>query len=149
MMIAFMVIFVPMMIAFGPVAPFFIRLMLVMPVVPVPFIMAIPDELLPAGSFSPEMVIIPAVLVKVQVRLGFIHHYFVGVIEIEIMITGGQLMRKGPMPSVEVNKLMVRYIVIRLNIRNIIIFHMIVTGWSPGRLNAEIDGKADLCVRRI
>jgi hypothetical protein len=77
----------PMSVTFGFVSPFFVRLMLIVPMVPVPVVMAIPDELL-AGRLSPEMIEVSAVFVKMQVWLGFVDHLFMAMIEIEIMVAG-------------------------------------------------------------
>ena len=56
-------VIIPMTVAFGFVAPFFVRLMLIMPMVPVPFVMGITDELL-AGRLATEMIEVPAMFVE-------------------------------------------------------------------------------------
>jgi hypothetical protein len=141
-------VIIPVTIAFGPVAPFFVCLMLVVPVVLVSVLVVIPDEIL-AMIFPPEVIVVSAVVVEMQVRLGFVHHHFVGMVEIKIIVTWRQFMRKCPVPSVKINKLVGRHIIIGLYVRNIIIFHMIVSCWSPGRLFTDVDRKTDLCLRGV
>jgi hypothetical protein len=120
----------PMPVTFGSVSPLFVGFMLIMPMVPVSVIMAIPDEFL-IRRLAAEMIESGAVLVEMQVGLRFIYHLFVAVIKIKITITGRQFTGKCPMPSVKVNELMVGYVIIRLNVRNIIIFYVVVPGRSP------------------
>jgi hypothetical protein len=67
----------------------------------------------------------------VQVRLGFIHDHFIAVIKVKSVIPGRQLGGKGPVPIAQINELVRRNIIVALDIRNIIIFHMIVSGGTP------------------
>jgi hypothetical protein len=120
----------PMPVAFGPVPPLFVGFMLIMPVVPVPVIMTIPDEFL-IRRLATEMIESAAVIVEMQVGLRVIYHLFVAVIKVKITITGRQIAGICPMSPVKVNKLMVGYIIIGLDVRNIIIFYVVVPGRSP------------------
>ena len=125
--------------------PFFVGLVLVMPVLGVTIIMVAANELL-LVVFAAEMVIVAAVFVVMQVRLRLVDHYFMAVIKVEIMIAGGQFMGKDPAAFALIHELVVRNIIVRLNIGNIVIFHMIVTCRAPRRLNTNVDGKLDLCL---
>jgi hypothetical protein len=133
----------PMPVAFGSVSPFFVRLVLIVPMVPVPLVTAVPDKLL-ARRLSPEMIVGPAVLVKMQVGLRLVHHLFMAMIQIKITVAGGQFMGKCPVSPVQVNELMIRNVIIGLDVGNIIIFHVIVSRGSPGWLYANVDRKMDL-----
>jgi hypothetical protein len=135
--VAFVVIFTPMPVALWLVSPLFVCLVLVMPMLLVAVVMAVADEFL-ARRVSAEMIIVPAVLIKMKIRLWLVDDYFPGMIEIEIIIAGRQFVRKGPMTAVEINELMVGYIVIRLNVRNVIIFHVIVPSGTPGWLDTNV-----------
>jgi hypothetical protein len=149
MPVAIMVVTAPMVLApmpvtFGSVTPFFIGFMLVMPMIPVTVIMTVPDELL-VGRLSAEMIKLPPVFVKMEISLWLIYYLFMTMVKIKIMITGRQFMGKCPMAPVQINKLMIGYIIIGLYIRNIIIFHMIIPRRPPGRLSPDVYGKLKLC----
>jgi hypothetical protein len=148
LVIATLTVITPMPVAFGPVPPLFVGFMLVVPVIPVSLVMTIPDELL-ARPLSAETIELPAVFVEMQVGLRFIHHLFVTVIKIKITVTGRQFTGICPMPPVKINKLMIRYVIISLDIRNIIIFHVVIPGWSPGRLRSDVYRNPDLRLCRI
>jgi hypothetical protein len=144
LVVAFPMLISPMPVAFGPVPPFFPGFMLVVPMVPVSVIMTVPDKFL-LRRLATEMVVVPAMLIIVQIRLRVIHHHFMTVIKIEIVITRRQFMRKCPMTPVKIDKLMVRYIVIGLDVRNVVIFYVIIPCRPPGRLGPDVYGKMDLC----
>jgi len=139
-------IFAPVSVAFRLVSPFFIGLVLIMPMVSVPVFMIIADELL-SMRLAAEMVIIPAMFVKMQISLRFVDHYFVTMIQVIIAIVGRQFIGKCPVTVVQINKLVRRDIIIALNIRNIIIFHVVIAGGPPGRLCTNIYRNADLRLR--
>jgi len=77
----------PVSIAFGPVSPFFIGFVLIVPMVPIPIITTLPDKLLPM-CISAVLVVIRAMLIIMQIRLRLIHHYFMTMIQIIIMVAG-------------------------------------------------------------
>jgi hypothetical protein len=135
-------------VSFGAVAPFFIGFMLIVIMPLVPVIMVIPDKFL-ARRRATEMIVIPAVLIIMQIRLRLVHDDLMAMIKIEVVIAGRQLMRKRPMAPVQVDEFMRRNIIVRLDIGNIIIFHMIIPGRSPGWLVADVDGKLDLSLCRM
>ena len=141
--VAFVVIFTPMPVALWPVSPLFVCLVLVMPMLLVAILMVVADEFL-ARRVPTEMIVVPAVLVKMQIRLWLVDDYFPAMIEIKIIIAGRQFVREGPVAAIEINKLVVGYIVIRLNVRNVIIFHVVVTSGPPGWLNTNVYRKIDL-----
>ena len=86
-------------VSFRTVTPFFIGLMLIMIMPFVPVVMAIPDKFL-TMLIAPEMIIIPAMLVIMQIRLRLIHHDLAAMIKIEIIVVRRQLARKTPVPAV-------------------------------------------------
>jgi len=53
------------------------------------------------------------------------------------------------MSSVQINELVGRYIIITLNIRNIIIFHVVITRRTPGRLCPDVHRNVELRLRGI
>jgi len=130
-------------VTLGPVSPLFIGLMLIMPVVPVPVLTAVPDKHL-TMRVSTEMVELLPMLVITQISLGLVDHFFMAVVKIKIAIAGRQLMGERPVTPVQVDELMVGHIIVSLNIRNIIILHVIVANRSPGRLLPDIDRYAYL-----
>jgi len=144
MMVITPMLFPPMSVSFGSVTPLFISFMLIMPMIPVSLIMTVPDELL-VRRLTAEMIKVPSVLVEMQISLWLIYHLFMTVIKIKIMITGRQLMRERPVPPVKIDKLMIGHIIIGLYVRNIIIFHMIISCRPPGRLRPNVYGKMNLC----
>jgi len=83
----------PMAVSFGAVAPFFIGFMLIVIMPLVPVIMVIPDKFL-ARRRATEMIVIPAVLIIMQIRLRLVHDDLMAMIKIEVVIAGRQLMRK-------------------------------------------------------
>jgi len=121
-----------------PVPPFFIRLVLIMPVVPVPVLTAVPDKHL-TMRVPAEMIELRPVLIKTQISLRLVDHLFMAMVKIEIAVARRQIMREGPVTPVQVDELVVGNIVISLNIRNIIILHMIISNRTPGRLLPDID----------
>jgi hypothetical protein len=125
-------------VSFGSVPPFLIRLVLVMPVVPVAVLPAVPDKHLPM-RISTKMIVCRAMLVKMKIWLRLIHHFFVTMVKIEIVIAGRKFMREGPVPPVQVDELMVRNIIVCLNVRDIIVFHVIISNRTPGWLLSDID----------
>jgi len=135
-----------MLVASGLMSPLLISLMLIMPVVPVPVLTAVPDKHLPM-RISAEMIISRAMLLKMQIRLRLIKHLFVRMVKIEIAISGRELMREGPVTPAQIDELMVGNIIISLNIRDIIVLHVIISHRPPGRLLSDIDRQADLGLR--
>src|SRR5882757_2250255 len=99
-------IIAPMPVAFLLVSPLFVCLVLIMPMLVVALVPTVADEFL-ARRVSAEMIVVPAVLVIMKIRLWVVDDYFPGMIEIEIIIAGRQFVRKGPMAAVEINELMV------------------------------------------
>jgi hypothetical protein len=94
--------------------------------------------------FAAEVVIHPAMFVEVHVGLGVVDDYFVTVIEIEVVVAGGQVVGEDPTAPALVDELMFGNVVVRFDVREIIILDMIVTGGAPGGLAADVDGKFDL-----
>ena len=125
-------------VTFGPVPPLLIGLVLIMPVVPVPVLMAVLYKHLPM-RISAEMIISCAMLLKMQIRLRVIDHLFVTMVKIEIAIMRRELMREGPVSPVQIDELMVGNIIIRLNVRDIIVLHVIITDRPPGWLLSDVD----------
>ena len=80
-------------VSFWAVAPFFIRFMLIVIMPLVPVIMVVPDKFL-ARRRATEMIVIPAVLIIMQIRLRLVHDDLMAMIKIEVVIAGRQLMRK-------------------------------------------------------
>lgn len=125
------------------VAPFFVCFMLVVPVFLIAVVVAAADEFL-VVAFATEVVIIAAVLVEMQVRLRIVDDYLVTVIEIEVMVAGGQLAGEDPTAFTLVDELMIGDVVVRLDVRDVIVFDVIVTRGAPGGLNADVDGEMNL-----
>ena len=125
-------------VPFRPVPPLFIRLVLIMPVVPVPVLTAVPDKHL-TMRVPAETIECRPVLIEMQISLRLVDHLFMAMVKIEIAVARRQIMREGPVTPVQVDELMVGNIVISLNIRNIIILHMIISNRTPGRLLPDID----------
>ena len=137
-----------MVVAAGTVAPFFVGFVLVVPVFLVAAIVAGADKFLPI-AFAAEMVVHFAMFVEVQVRLGLVDDYLMTVIEIEVPVTGGQVAGEDPAAFALMDELMIGYIVVRLDVGDIIIIDMIIAGGPPGWLDADVDGEMDLGLRRV
>jgi hypothetical protein len=146
--VTFVVIITPMPVALWPVSPLFVCLVLIMPMLLVAVVMAVADEFLTRRG-SAEMIVVPTMLVKMKIGLWFVNYYFPAMVEVKIIIAGRQFMREGPVTAVEINELMVGHVVICLNVRNVIIFYVIVPSRSPGWLNTNVYRKIDLCACRI
>jgi hypothetical protein len=125
------------------VPPFLIGFLLVMPVVPVPVIVILPDERLSMG-ISAILFVSNLVLIVMKIRLRLVHHHFITVEQVESVVAGRQFIGKTPMPLIHVNELVRRDIIIAMNVRDVIIFHVIIAARAPGRLNADVNRNADL-----
>jgi hypothetical protein len=129
-------------------AIFIVIVAIVVPMLMIPVVVAVADEFL-AVAFAPEMVVHPPVVSVVQVRPGFVDHYLMAMIEIEVAITRRQVVREDPAATVLINELMIGHIVVSLDVGNVIVVYVIIPGRTPGGLNADVDGNTDLCVGRV
>ena len=127
------------------VPPLFVRLMLVMPVFGIAIFMVCANEFL-LIMLATEMIVIAAMFIIMQVRLRLVNDYLVTVIDVEIAVAGRHVAREYPPAFALIDKLMVGNIIITLHVGNIVIFDMVIPGGAPGRLNANVDGKMDLCL---
>ncbi len=89
----------PLPVSFRAVTPFLIGLVLIMPVVLIPVLMAVPDKDL-TMRVTPEMIVLCPVLIEMKIGLRLIHHDLVTMVQIEIVIAGRQLTRKAPVPAI-------------------------------------------------
>jgi hypothetical protein len=106
------------------------------------------DELL-VVVFAAEVVVHPLVVGEVEVRLRLVDDYLMAVIQVEVTITGGQIVGEDPTATALVNELVVGNIIISLDVGDVIVLCVVVARGAPGRLNADVDGKMDLCLRGI
>src|SRR5437868_5670538 len=107
----------------------------VVPVIMIAIVMAGADEFL-AIAFAAEVVVHAAVIRIMQIGPRFVDDYLVTVIKIEVMIAGRQFVGEDPTVAALVDKLVVRDVVVRFNVGNVIVVDMIVAGRSPGGLSA-------------
>ena len=112
------------------VSPFFIGFMLVVPVIAVTFFMVVANKFL-AVSDTPEMIKRFFVFGIMKIGLRFIYHFLMTMVKIKPPVLWRQFVRKCPMTTVHINKLVRRYIIITLDAGNIVIFYMIIARWSP------------------
>jgi hypothetical protein len=124
---------------------FLICFILIMPMVSVPVIFVTPDKFLAIRSMSPVFSIFCPVYIIMQIRTRVIQNYFTAMIKIEIWVSRRKIIGKCPTTSSQVNKLMSRNKIITLDIRDIIIIHVIISDGSPGRLIVNIDAEGYLC----
>jgi len=135
-------------IAVVVVAPFFIGFMLVMPVVGIAIVMAVADVLL-VVAFTAEMIIAATMLVEVQVGLRFVHDYLVTVVEIEVAVAGGEVTGENPAAFTLIDELVIGNIVVRLDVRDVVVVDMIGTRGTPGGLDANVNRYMYLRVSRV
>lgn len=108
----------------------------------IPGIPAVADGLLVVPA--PERCVLLFVNRIAQIRLVIVYDDFVQAIQVVPVIPGGQYRRRNPATTVEVNPLLLRYIIINVQIGQVIIIHIVVTGWPPDGLAADVDIDADL-----
>src|SRR6516225_7558985 len=85
---------------------FLICFMLIMPMVPVPVIIAFPDEYLTIWPMSLEFCIFRSVFIVMQIGLGVIQYNFMAMIKIKIWISRRKVIGKYPAIVAQVNELM-------------------------------------------
>jgi hypothetical protein len=71
----------------------------------------------------------------------FVNHHFIAVVQVIITISWRQITCVYPYIVLIINILMVRYIIVGINIRDIIIFCMVIANRAPIRLTAYIEPK--------
>jgi hypothetical protein len=130
------------------VAPFFVCFVLVVPVLLIAIVMADANDFL-LVVFAAEAVVISAVVVVVQVWLRVVDDYLMAVVEIVIMIAGRQFPGEDPVAFALVDKLVVGYIIIALDVRDVVVFYVIIARGAPGGLDTNVDGKLDLRLCRV
>jgi len=106
-------------------------------VAPVTLVMTVADDLLVMAALI-SSVLCP-VFFRVPVRPLFIHHHFISGIEIETPVTLRQVSCKYPAAAGLIYILPSGHIVEHIEIRDIIIFNMIVTRRAPNRLGIDIE----------
>jgi len=137
---------VPAIVVVAPIFP--IVPTVAMPMIVVTIVMAAANDLL-VIAFAAEMIVHPAMIRVVEVGPGFIDDYLVTVIEIEVAVAGRHVIGENPTTSVLINELVFGDVVVRLDVGNVIILDMIIAGGAPGGLDANVDGKLDLCTCRV
>jgi hypothetical protein len=99
--------------------------------------------------FAAKMVVRFAMFVEMQVGLRFVNDYLMAVVEVEIAVTGRKFVGESPAVLIQVNKLVIRDIIIALDVGDVVIVDVIVAGGPPGGLDADVDGKMDLGACRV
>jgi len=125
-------------------APAFVGFVLVVPVFLIAILPAAADEVL-LIVFAAEVIVIPAVFVVVQVGLRLVDDYLMAVIDVEVPVAGRHFAGEDPAAFALIDELVIGDIIIALYVGNIIVFHVVIASGAPGWLNADVDGKMDLC----
>jgi len=84
------------------------------------------------------------VFVMTHVRFSVIYNNFSGVIQVKVPVTLWQIWSCNPTSVIQINILACWDIIICLNFRQIIIFNMVITRWSPYWLTAYIYSECNL-----
>jgi hypothetical protein len=87
------------------------------------------------------------VFLVVEVGFWFVDDYLMTVIEVEVMVAGGQVLGEDPAAFALIDELVIGDIVVGLDVGDVVILYMVIPRGTPGGLNADVDGKFDLCLR--
>jgi hypothetical protein len=73
-----------------------------------------------------------------------IDNHFISPVKVVPTASSGQRGGKNPFSGIQVNELMLWYVIISFNIRKIIVVRPVISGGAPLRLGAYIDSNSDL-----
>jgi hypothetical protein len=102
------------------------------------FVVMVPDGHLLIIFAFPSAISFPVDL-AMAVWLGLIHHDFISPVNIIIPVPHRQGYREGPAAAVKIDILLPGHGIIHIDIRHIIVIHMIIAHRPPAGLRADVD----------